>query len=1401
MFRKAVEILYPLLSLVLFLGSASPAAATCKPLAAFLVSPSSSITGNVFHSTGIADFDDPAASAAKTVSATLDGLPIGSQVCATSALSCTFDFPVTAPDGDHTLVVTTACGGTTASSSFAFTAAGTGDGLTPGLTVVSPTEGQTVAASFPVTVQVAYKDRSLVDNLGSDWGIIEVSTASPSDPYSETSAVPMLAYCSTQVCTKTFTATSFPNGPTTLTVSTSAIIAGNYDPPTATQTVNLNTAPAFDPDWVDILSADHPREDNCAFCPKIPNASTVNVINGKVQFPVPAFDAGTTPLATSLAFYYDSEDIDGSKMQGLALPYRQPLGRGWDHSYNISLFKNQTDGTMVMRGGGLSTHFYAANQDGSYSAGAGDTSALSTAADGSFLVIFRDGSRYSFSSAGALAFIQDRFGNQVTVADHRLDLVPTSTITITDPAQRTTTLHIDQASNLVTMITDPAGSSYALAYTPNTGQIQSITLPASNGQATKPVWQFSYNAQASLSSKTDPNGNTTTYQYDGQGRAVSATSLGTITRGTSYLPGSTTLTGETGGNTTFSYSTDNVITGVVNPVGLATTYSYNADHLLGSESVPVDNQTLYVWNYQYDAYDNRTDVQGHVQHLGTPVVNDPVDYHLGLSYDNANFDQVASITNYLDAPPTTTSFVYDSNGGYRRITSTSPTGGVTVTRLEASGNVHDVNRPDGSVSSYLYDGKGQLASVTTAGLKKLYSDYDALGNPHTVKVYDANGALAKTLLYEFDPVGRVTKETVPAAAPYITAFWYDQNGNRKSVVDANGNKTSFGYDFKGELTSISDALNKNTGMEYVGNGKLTAVVDANGNRTSYEYDLAERLVREVPAAGDPLRYEYDQGGRLWKQRNDRTGAVLVSYSYDGQGRMTRKDFLDGSWASFSFTPGGRLLTAANQDSSYTFSYYPSGLLQTETDGAGRQVGYLYDAAGRRTKLTVLGGTANQHVVDYGYTAEKLTSITSSLAGAFGLSYDALGRRSGLAYPNGVSGTYSYHPDQPAWLTGISYTGTQAVYSVAYPSFDMVGNRTSKNDGAASSFAYDTVYRLLSAAGEGYGYDDVGNRVAGPKAGEGYSYGADNRLLVGPRVSYSYDDYGNLKTSGLWSYTWDLENKLVKAASGPVTVSYKYDALGRRVGKTLEIYKFKRTTDYLYDGQDVADEYVNGALDKQYVRGVGIDEHLALVQGGKSYFYHADGLGSVTRITDSTGKVVQSYSYDSFGQVVGSTGNLDQPYTYTGRELDRETRLYFNRARFYDPILGRFISKDPVGFKGGVNIYTYVQNNPANRRDPRGLYDENDAFEDMGGNSFYHTEYAAFASVLQEAVNCASKMAGKIIPPVVGLITTVITKNPKSGASVYALSDSFFSTINGESFDLPGTPWFFEYSMMNPSSAE
>jgi RHS repeat-associated protein len=130
---------------------------------------------------------------------------------------------------------------------------------------------------------------------------------------------------------------------------------------------------------------------------------------------------------------------------------------------------------------------------------------------------------------------------------------------------------------------------------------------------------------------------------------------------------------------------------------------------------------------------------------------------------------------------------------------------------------------------------------------------------------------------------------------------------------------------------------------------------------------------------------------------------------------------------------------------------------------------------------------------------------------------------------------------------------------------------------------------------------------------------------------------------------------------------------------------------------------SGSAVARYTQGLGIDEPLAISRSGVTSFYHADGLGSVTSVTDGSGQVAASYTYDSFGNLTASTGTITNPFRYTAREFDSETGLYYYRARYYDAGVGRFLSEDPLRWwSGQPNFYPYALNGPTNHVDPTGL---------------------------------------------------------------------------------------------------
>ena len=221
----------------------------------------------------------------------------------------------------------------------------------------------------------------------------------------------------------------------------------------------------------------------------------------------------------------------------------------------------------------------------------------------------------------------------------------------------------------------------------------------------------------------------------------------------------------------------------------------------------------------------------------------------------------------------------------------------------------------------------------------------------------------------------------------------------------------------------------------------------------------------------------------------------------------------------------------------------------------------------------------------------------------------------------------------------------------------------------------------------------------------YGYNALNELTSNSNGSYTYDANGNtLSDPSGKQYTWDFENRLVQAmvpGTNGGTTTFKYDPFGRRIQKSGPL----GTTNYLYDGDSVLEGLDgSGNVLARYAQTQRIDEPLAMLSSTTARYYESDNLWSVTSLSSASGSLVQTYTYDSFGKLTGSTGTVSNPSQYTAREFDSETGLQFSRHRYYDSGVGRFTSEDLIRFGAeGPNLYWYVRNSPTNLVDPLGLF--------------------------------------------------------------------------------------------------
>jgi len=302
----------------------------------------------------------------------------------------------------------------------------------------------------------------------------------------------------------------------------------------------------------------------------------------------------------------------------------------------------------------------------------------------------------------------------------------------------------------------------------------------------------------------------------------------------------------------------------------------------------------------------------------------------------------------------------------------------------------------------------------------------------------------------------------------------------------------------------------------------------------------------------------------------------------------------------------------------------------------------------------------------------------------GLGYDHANRRTSLSYPNGTNTSYTY--DVASRLTNINHLGPGGIIEALTYQYDAAGNRTSliRNNAAAS---------LLPAA------------VASA------SYDAANEQTAFAGATLTYDANGNLTNDGVNSYQWDARNRLI-GMSGGITASFNYDVLGRRTQKTLSTPSSALSTGFLYDGNDIAAEIGGGAVGANYVRSLNIDEPFIRQSGSGNEFYHADALGSSLALSTGQGAPATTYGYEPFGKTT-VTGTSTNPFQYTGRENDG-TGPYYYRARYYYPILHRFLGEDPLKLDGGENSYAYVSNKPLNRKDPSGLVEVADPRIKAGG---------------------------------------------------------------------------------------
>jgi RHS repeat-associated protein len=617
------------------------------------------------------------------------------------------------------------------------------------------------------------------------------------------------------------------------------------------------------------------------------------------------------------------------------------------------------------------------------------------------------------------------------------------------------------------------------------------------------------------------------------------------------------------------------------------------------------------------------------------------------------------VMSMTDALNRTTAYAYDNLGNL-----------LSLTQLYGT--------PDAVTTSYSYDPIfSQIASITDPLNHITSFAYDAFGNPITLTdplnhqwtfTYNVQGEQ----LSAADPLKNTTTynyiggDLISITDPLLrtTTLARDGAGRLVRFTDALGETTQYQYDPLDDLTNITDTLGNVTSFVYDADRDMVTLTDALTHSTAFTYDGLDRLSTRADPLHNTETYTYDLAGNLLTF-TDRKGQK-TSFAYDPLNRETQATYADASFTAYTYDLGNRLLQASDSVGGTIARAYDG--LDRRTSEISRQgsVSYAYDNASRRTRMTVAGQASTSYTYD---NANRPTKITHG-GSAVTLMYDSANRRKSSLLANGIMTSYGY--DKASELTGLTYgLGVTTVGNLTY-AYDAAGRRSS----IGGSYA----------------------RTGLPQAVASASYNADDQLLQWGSSSLTYDLDGNLTNDGVNAYAWNARNQLASINLG-ATASFLYDGFGRREAKAIGA----TNTSFLYDGINPVQELSGTIVTANLLTGLAVDERFSRADAAGPRYCLSDALGNTLGLTDSTGALQTQYTYEPYGNTTITGTSSSNRYQYTGRENDT-TGLYYYRARFYNAATGRFISEDPIGFGGGVNLYAYVRNNPLRAVDPFGLTD-------------------------------------------------------------------------------------------------
>ncbi len=868
----------------------------------------------------------------------------------------------------------------------------------------------------------------------------------------------------------------------------------------------------------------------------------------------------------------------------------------------------------------------------------------------------------AYDASGRINQVSDHAGRQVTYGyDAAGDLVST-----TDVLGQTWTYVYDSDHRMTQMI-DPGGETVVLtdydtlgrAWRQYDGEGNLIAQVTYNADGSATIYDalsntqtHEYNDKHALSQTTDPLLGETTKTYDTNFRPATMTDANNNTTDLTWSADGSNLTRvlDAEGNqtditynslnlptsivdprdflTTFAYTGIN-LTGTTNALNQTTTYTYTAEGFLASVTDPLNHTTSYTydshgqrismtdalgntWGYSYDSLGrliNSTDPLGRVTHSEYDAAG-------RLTGITQNYDASKS-QNEDDEWNIVTSYQYDVRGNLISVTDTL--GRATRFIYDNAGRLITVRDPDGNISSNAYNAAGQLISTTDALSHATEYEYDDVGRlitttdaleGTTTTHYNPDGTVASTVdtlgrttSYTYDSLKRVIMVILPNGGQ--THNTYDESGNLVTTEDALGNETTYEYDALNRLIRTRDPLNNETENFYNAAGQLIQTVDARGNATTYAYDAAGRQISVTDALNNATTYEYDTLGRRISV-TDANGKE-TTFAYDELNRTVAvTDALDHTSTTTYDALGQTLIRTDANNNSVSFAYNNLNQLTSQTDALSNSTSFTYDDVGNRLTVT----DANIHTTTTAYDllnrpitftdANNLTSTNGyDAAGNLIVSTDALGNSSVNAY-NALNQPIVYR---------------DALGNQTTQSYNLRGELVATVDaeGIATHYEYDALGRLSAVI-------------------ENYSAAQLPNYETNVRTEYTYDENGNrlsiLDANGHeTTFAYDELNRLITESDAlDNTWTYGYDNVGNRISL---IDANGATTSYIYDDANRLTDIVYGPPSTVHFTYDNAGRRLSMTDelGTTTWAYNARN--QVTAITDPFGETVE-YTYDAAG---------------------------------------------------------------------------------------------------------------------------------------------------------------------------